>query len=171
MSGKIDQLINEIGSKDLAIASNAIVRSALILEWDAQGYLDESVAEAFPQTDLYIHKPMDAEVSDLIYGLRNQIESLFISDELRMSAFWALGKSKRIEACGVILRFLSQTQIANDFFEKTDVLRVIAAQVGNSNFLEKNLEELKRLAKKLDLLVFSSVEEEGYRKLIINMFH
>jgi hypothetical protein len=98
----IQILIRDLASDDIRQSRDAVVRAMLLLEWDAQGFLDKSVAVGFPQQGLYDSQPNTGNVLDLINGIKELLVNAKLPEEIQKSILWALTKSNRQEATAVV---------------------------------------------------------------------
>jgi len=95
-------LVRDLKSDDIRQSRDAVVRAMLLLEWDAQGFLDKSVSVAFPQQGLYDSLPTPDNVLDLINGIKELLVNAKLPEEIRQSILWALSKSNRQEATALV---------------------------------------------------------------------
>jgi|SRR4051812_38056736 hypothetical protein len=95
-------LIRDLTSDDIRQARDAAVRAMLLLEWDAQGFLDKSASVGFPQQGLYDFRPTSRNVLDLINGIKELLANAKLPEEIQRSILWALSKSNRQEAKAVV---------------------------------------------------------------------
>jgi hypothetical protein len=168
LNSKFDQLKSDLFSRDFVTVSAAIVRSALLLEWDSLGFLDDTSAQVFSQTDIFEKPPSNHEVHAIITYLGQKLDELAPDDKLNRSVIWALGRSQKAEAGLTIIDFLNRSSKLRLVCETTDALRIIADSLENSHLIEMAKNDLISLVSKLNELCFTDVWDETHRRKIIH---
>ena len=115
MTEPIRVLVRDLTSDDIRQSRDAVVRAMLLFEWDAQGFLDKSVSEAFPQQGLYDSRSSAIDVLNLINGIKELLADAKLPEEIRQSILWALSKSNRQEAAALVNVYQrSESDIGNE---------------------------------------------------------
>lgn len=171
MSKAIENLVFDISAAEPMRRRDAIVRAMLVLEWDGQGWLDRSVAEGFPQPELYEAAPTDADAVALIRGLECRIEDPGSSEEVRQSVLWALTKSRREEAFMVFMKLLGRTPDLKALCEATDVLEAVARFLADPIPRSQHAAAAAGLVNRLKIIDFSDPGAEMARKWLVANVH